>query len=175
MAAAGSKSSSQDTDTRTCAPWLAYATGPTAYLSRPSQQAHRNPDADGGNDAPRLEKHVTREPAEYQHPASGRVYRVGDPAHHFARLVQGLARQCESFLYHYERRLEAHDYLQQHIEWTSDPDRIARAMKETIAAIDQAYNHIIMERTMPDFGLGEQDEEWYRKYGSVDKEKTDGV
>ena len=43
---------------------------------------------------------------DYTHPASGRVYREGDPAHHFAQLARGLARECEHFLYHYGSRLE---------------------------------------------------------------------
>lgn len=103
----------------------------------------------------------------YIHPDSGREYREGDPAHRFAQLAGVLARECESFLYHYERRLKDHDYLDQQREWVSDPDRIARAMAHTIKALDEAYTAVTVDRTMHEYGLGKCDEEWERKYGEV--------
>jgi hypothetical protein len=103
----------------------------------------------------------------YSHPASGRLYREGDPAHHFAQLVQALARQCADFQYHYERRLKDFDYLAQHTEWPSDPERIARTMGRTIEQIDKAYTDVVCDRTMHEYGLGVQDDEWQRKYGDV--------
>jgi hypothetical protein len=103
----------------------------------------------------------------YIHPGSGREYREGDPAHHFAVLVQALARECESFLHHYGQRLEGHDYLAQYREWPSDPDRIARAMGDTIEALDTAYTSVVADETMHQYGLGKKDDEWQRKYGVV--------
>ncbi|MGW1744567.1 hypothetical protein ACWCRD_02895 [Streptomyces sp. NPDC002092] len=106
----------------------------------------------------------------YSHPASGRLYREGDPAHHFAQLVQALARQCADFQYHYERRLKGCDYLAQQAEWPSDPERIARTMGRTIEQIDKAYTDVVCDRTMHEYGLGKQDVEWQRKYGNVSPE-----
>ena len=103
----------------------------------------------------------------YTHPESGRVYREGDPAHHFAQLTHVLAEECRQFLHHYGRRLEGRDYLTQQLEWPSDPDRIARAMAHTIEALDKAYTAVVVDRTMHEYGLGEQDGEWQRKYGDV--------
>lgn len=102
---------------------------------------------------------------EYTHPDSGRIYREGDPAHRFAQLVAALNRQCEEFQQHHEARLAGKDYLQQHATWLSDPDRIARAMRSTLAAIDEAYTAVTVDRDLPSYGLGTQDEEWRRKYG----------
>jgi hypothetical protein len=104
---------------------------------------------------------------DYTHPESGRVYREGDPAHHFAQLVQVLASECESFLHHFGRRLEGKDYLAQFREWPSDPDRIARAMATTIEALDKAYSRVNADETMHRYGLGKKDDEWQRKYGDV--------
>jgi hypothetical protein len=95
------------------------------------------------------------------------VYRDGDPAHHFAELARGLAEECRQFLYHYERRLDGRDYLAQHLEWLSDPDRIARTMGYTIAALDKAYTAVTVDRHLHEYGLGRQDDEWHRKYGNV--------
>ena len=105
----------------------------------------------------------------YIHPASGREYREDDPAHRFAELTQVLARECESFLHHYERRLDGRDYLDQQREWLSDPDRIARAMAHTIAALDKAYTAVVVDQTMHEYGLGKQDDEWRRKYGAIER------
>jgi len=102
---------------------------------------------------------------DYTHPDGGRVYREGDPAHRFALLVLGLARECEQFLRHYERRLSGRDYLAQHREWLSDPDRIARAMATTIAELDKAYTAVTIDRDNWQYGLGRRDDEWERKYG----------
>ncbi|MGH9250162.1 MAG: hypothetical protein ACRD0W_11665 [Acidimicrobiales bacterium] len=103
--------------------------------------------------------------SDYKHPDSGRIYREGDPAHHFARLVAGLARECDEFLRHYRDRLADRDYLGQHSAWPSDPERIARAMAHTIAAIDRATTDVVVDRDAHRYGLGDQDDEWQRKYG----------
>jgi hypothetical protein len=108
--------------------------------------------------------------AEYVHPASGRTYREGDPAHHFALLAIALAEQARSYIDHYERRLDGHDYLDQHLTWLSDPDRIARAMAHTIAALDKAYTAVTVDRDMHMYGFGTQDDEWQRKYGQVPRD-----
>lgn len=105
--------------------------------------------------------------AAYRHPASGRMYLEDDPAHYFARLLHILREECEQFIYHYDDRLKGEDYLDQYVTWPSDPDRIARAMKHTIESIDKAYTAITVDKTMPDYGLGQRDEEWHRKYGEV--------
>jgi hypothetical protein len=106
----------------------------------------------------------------YVHPDSGREYREGDPARRFAQLTNVLAQECERYLHHYERRLEGKDYLAQHLEWPSDPDRVARAMGQTIADLDKAYTSVITDRTMHEYGLGKKDDEWERKYGEVRQE-----
>jgi hypothetical protein len=103
--------------------------------------------------------------SEYTHPASGRVYEEGDPAHRFAVLAAGLARQCETFLHHYRERMADTDYLDQHTTWPSDPGRIARAMSDTLAAVEQAYTDVIVDRDAHEYGLGTRDDEWTRKYG----------
>jgi hypothetical protein len=105
--------------------------------------------------------------AEYVHPASGRTYREDDPARHFAQLAWVLAEEARRYIYHYERRLHGHDCLDQHLTWLSDPDRIARAMAHTIAALDKAYTAVTVDRDMHTYGLGTQDDEWQRKYGQV--------
>lgn len=102
---------------------------------------------------------------EYIHPESGRAYREGDPAHYFAQLAQALRRQCEEFIRHYDERLAGRDYLNQHATWLSDPDRIARSMAHTIAALDKQYTAVTVNRDLHTYGLGRQDEEWQRKYG----------
>jgi hypothetical protein len=105
--------------------------------------------------------------SSYIHPDSGREYREGDPAHHFAQLSAALASQCERFLEHYRRRLDGHDYLQQYHEWLSDPGHIAQTMGYTIEALDKAYTAVTVDRTLHEYGLGKRDEEWERKYGRV--------
>lgn len=105
----------------------------------------------------------------YIHPESGREYRESDPAHHFGALTHVLAQQCERFLYHYNRRLKDHDYLEQQQTWPSDPDRIARSMAHTIDSLDKAYTAVVVDRTMHEYGLGKQDAEWERKYGKVEQ------
>jgi hypothetical protein len=102
---------------------------------------------------------------DYVHPGSGRTYREGDPAHYFAELVRGLARECEDFLHHYGRRLEEQDYLAQFTEWPSDPGSIARSMGYTIESLDKAYTAVVVDKSLHLYGLGKQDEEWHRKYG----------
>lgn len=103
----------------------------------------------------------------WTHPESGRAYREDDPAVYFMKLAHGLRRECEEFIRHYDERLDGRDYLQQHLIWRSDPDRIARAMAHTIAALDKAYTAITVDRTLYEYGLGVRDEEWERKYGKV--------
>jgi hypothetical protein len=103
----------------------------------------------------------------YIHPGSGREYREGDPAQRFAELTRVLAEECRYFLHHYEQRLDGRDYLVQHREWPSDPDRIARAMGRTIEALDEAYTSVVADETMHQYGLGKKDDEWQRKYGVV--------
>jgi hypothetical protein len=102
---------------------------------------------------------------DYTHPTSGRVYREGDPAHRFAVLAAALERQCEEFRRHYQARLSGRDYLDQHLEWPSDPDRIARAMATTITELDKAYTAVTVDRDNWQYGLGQRDDEWERKYG----------
>ena len=104
---------------------------------------------------------------DYRHPASGRIYREGDPAHRFAQLVHILANECGAFLDHHAHRLADRDYLKQHTEWSSDPERIARAMAHTIAELDKAYTAVVVDRDLPDYGLGSWDDEWQRKYGKT--------
>jgi hypothetical protein len=104
---------------------------------------------------------------EFTHPESGRVYKESDPACYFAQLTRVLAEECRRFLYHFEGRLDGKDYLAQHLEWPSDPDRVARAMGATLAALDKAYTAVITDRTMHEYGLGRKDDEWERKYGEV--------
>lgn len=104
----------------------------------------------------------------YEHPASGRTYRQGDPAHRFAQLSSALARQCDEFLHHYRERMEDGDYLAQTKVWLSDPHRIARSMQDTIEALDEAYTSVVVDETSYQYGLGEQDDDWQRKYGPVD-------
>ncbi len=108
---------------------------------------------------------MTDEP--YIHPASGRGYREEDPAVYFMKLAHALRRECEAFIHHYDTRLDGHDYLQQHLEWPSDPDRIARSMGHTIAALDKAYTAVTVDRMLHEYGLGVRDEEWERKYGTA--------
>jgi hypothetical protein len=103
---------------------------------------------------------------DHVHPDSGRVYRQEDPAVRFAKLAHALRRQCEQFIEHYDNRLAGRDFLQQHAIWPSDPDRIARAMGHTIASLDTAYTDIVVDRTMHEYGLGTQDDQWQRKYGT---------
>jgi hypothetical protein len=103
----------------------------------------------------------------YTHPASGRTYREEDSAAYFARLAHALRRESEDFIHHYDTRLKGRDYLDQQREWLSDPDRIARAMAHTIAALDKAYTAVTVDRTMHEYGLGKRNEEWERKYGEV--------
>ena len=104
---------------------------------------------------------------DYTHPGSGRVYREDDPALYFARLAQALAAECEQFICYYETRLKGKDYLGQKREWPSDPDRIARSMGYTIAALDKAYTAVTVDEHLHEYGLGRQDDEWRRKYGDV--------
>ena len=99
---------------------------------------------------------------DYVHPDGGRRYREGDPAHRFAQLAQFLANEAREFVDHYDRRLKDRDYLMQHTEWTSDPDRIAHAMAATIAELRKAYTATIVDRE-----LTIMDDEWRRKYGST--------
>lgn len=106
---------------------------------------------------------------DYIHPESGRAYREGDPAHRFATLAAALARQCRAFTDHYSRRLEGHDFLAQHAEWPSDPDRIARTMANTIAELDKAYTAVIGDRDAHKWGLVQRNDEWHRKYGEVEQ------
>jgi len=106
---------------------------------------------------------------DYTHPKSGRTYREGDPAHHLAQLTQTLANQCERYLSEYRRQLADTDYLDQYHTWPGDPDRVARTMARTIEAIDKAYTDVCSDRTMHEYGLGKQDDEWHRKYGQVEK------
>jgi hypothetical protein len=104
---------------------------------------------------------------DYKHPDGGRIYREGDPAHHFAELAAALRRECEDFIDHYDRRMAGRDYLGQSFTWPSDPDRIARSMSDTMQALDKAYTRIIVDRSMHEYGLGGKDDEWQRKYGDV--------
>lgn len=108
---------------------------------------------------------------DYVHPDSGRRYREGDPAHHFARLAGFLAEEARQFIEHYERRLKDRDYLAQHLEWPSDPDRIARAMAATIKKLDEAYTAVVVDRDMPNYGLGARDADWERKYMPGSRER----
>ena len=103
----------------------------------------------------------------WTHPESGRVYEDDDPVVRFVKLTAGLARQCQEFSRQYEARMADSDYLAQHVTWPSDPGRIARAMSDTLAAIDQAYTDVIVDRDAPDYGLGTQDDEWARKYSDA--------
>jgi hypothetical protein len=103
--------------------------------------------------------------SDYAHPDGGRIYREGDPAHHFAELTRILAEQARQYINHYERRMAGRDYLGQHLTWLSDPDRLARSMGHTIAAIDKAYTAVVVDRDLPFYGLGQRDEDWQRKYG----------
>ncbi len=109
----------------------------------------------------------------YIHPTSGREYHEEDPAVYFMKLAHALRRQCEDFIYHYDGRLKDTDYLQQHGVWPSDPDRIARSMGHTIAALDKAYTAVTVDKTMHEYGLGKRDEEWERKYGKVEGSPDD--
>ncbi|MFI5973544.1 hypothetical protein [Streptomyces sp. NPDC051452] len=103
----------------------------------------------------------------FTHPASGRTYVEDDPAAHFATLVGVLARQCDAFLYHHQRRLKGLDYLAQHTEWSSDPSNIARTMAHTIEQLDKAFTAVVCDRTLHEYGLGQKDDDWQRKYGPV--------
>lgn len=103
----------------------------------------------------------------WRHPQSGRLYREGDPAHDFARLTHALHQMAAQFVDQYERRLAGRDYLVQHQMWDGDPDRIARLMADMIAKLDKAYTRVHANRTLPDYGLGQRDEEWQRRYGPV--------
>lgn len=116
---------------------------------------------------------MTMEPETYVHPKSGRAYQEDDPATYFMRLAHALRQQCEAFIDHYDQRLADHDYLAQHTEWTSDPDRIARSMAHTIATLDKQYTAVTVDRDLHRFGLGRKDEEWQRKYGEVPR--TEGA
>ena len=105
--------------------------------------------------------------SDYIHPKSGRVYREGDPAHHFAQLAAALRRQCENFVHYYDSQMGSRDYLAQRAIWLGDCDRIARSMADTIAVLDKAHTAIIIDRDLHEYGLGHKDEEWQRKYGPV--------
>lgn len=105
--------------------------------------------------------------SEYVHPASGRTYREGDPAHRFAQMAHALRSECEQFLHYFDRVDEnaETDYLRLLAGWQSDPERIARSMRETLKAIDQAYSDVVADRDAYRYGIGKQDDEWHRKYG----------
>lgn len=105
----------------------------------------------------------------YIHPESGREYREDDPAHYFAVLASGLAEQCRQFLYHYEQRLKGSDYLAQYTEWLSDPGHLAQTMAHTIDRLDKAYTAVTVDKSLHQYGLAKQDDEWRRKYGDVDQ------
>lgn len=105
--------------------------------------------------------------ADYIHPDSGRVYREGDPAHYFVQMAAGLRRQCEEFVHYYDTLMAGRDYLQQRTIWQGDPDRIARSMAHTIAALDKAHTAVVVDRDLHEYGPGRQDEEWQRKYGKL--------
>ena len=106
----------------------------------------------------------------WRHPASGRGYREGDPAHYFVIMARALRQQAEAFVAEYDRRLADRDYLDQHHAWwgNSDADRMVRLLIETTGDVNKAYTAVLRDRDMPDFGLGRRDEEWQRKYGPVD-------
>lgn len=104
---------------------------------------------------------------DHTHPDSGRVYREEDSAVRFAKLAHALRRQCDEFIRHYDTRLAGRDYLGQHLTWPSDPDRIARSMGHTIEALDKAYTDVTVDRSLWEWGLGEKDAEWQRKYGDA--------
>ena len=105
---------------------------------------------------------------DYVHPDSGRVYREEDPAVRFIKLAHALRQQCEDFIHHYDSRMAGRDYLGQHLTWPSDPDRIARSMGRMIESLDKSYTDVTVDRSMHEWGLGQKDEEWQRKYGPVD-------
>ena len=104
---------------------------------------------------------------DWKHPETGRVYREEDPAVRFIKLAHALRRQCEYFIHHYDTRMAGRDYLGQYATWPSDPDRIARSMGSMIQSLDKAYTAITVDRSMHEYGLGEQDDEWQRKYGDM--------
>ena len=111
----------------------------------------------------------------YIHPASGREYHEGDPAHRLARLTHALAGQCERFLDEYRRQLAETDYLDQYRTWPGDCDQVARTMARTIELIDKAYSDVTSDRTMHEYGLGKKDAEWERKYGPLNRDGDQGV
>lgn len=104
---------------------------------------------------------------DYVHPDSGRAYREDDPAVRFGKFAAALRRQCEEFIQHYDERMAGRDYLGQHVTWPSDPDRIARSIGRTVEALDKAYTDVVVDRSLWEWGLGEKDDEWQRKYGKV--------
>jgi hypothetical protein len=114
---------------------------------------------------------MTPKPAEYVHPRSGRIYREGDPAHRFAQLVAGVARQCEEFGRYVQPLLEA-DYLDQRAAWMGDCERITRSLARTIEQIEEAHTDVVVDRDYHRYGLGTQDDEWQRKYGAVPADAT---
>jgi hypothetical protein len=107
--------------------------------------------------------------AGYIHPASGREYYEGDPAHRLARLTHALAGQCERFLDEYRRQLADTDYLDQYRTWPGDCDQVARTMARTIELIDTTYSDVTSDRLLHEYGLGKKDAEWERKYGTVER------
>lgn len=111
--------------------------------------------------------------ADYRHPASGRIYREGDPAHDFARLARHLRDQCERFIDQYDRRLADRDYLGQYQTWSSDPDRLRRTIQDTCEAIDKAYTRVTVDWHAPliDFGDPEARAEHERRYGPIEEER----
>lgn len=111
------------------------------------------------------EKMVT---GDYKHPKSGRIYREGDPAHDFVLLLNALRLMAGNFIQEYEKRLRNKDYLEQVNRWQGDMDRIARAMTDTIDALNKAYTAVGVDQWKPDYGLGTRDGEWHRKYGEIE-------
>jgi hypothetical protein len=102
--------------------------------------------------------------ADYQHPASGRTYCKGDPAHRFAQLVEAAAEQAQLFLDHV-KQLDGLDYLDQHRRWVSDPDRSRRALAHILAELDSAYTAVVVDRDIRMYSMDVEDDEWQRKYG----------
>jgi hypothetical protein len=95
--------------------------------------------------------------AQYQHPASGRIYRQGDPAHTYALALRAARRDAEQFLRETEHT-EQMDYL---ASFDARPERATYRLRDDLDWLIHAEKGVLLER----FRREPPDDEWVRKYG----------
>lgn len=94
---------------------------------------------------------------DYTHPASGRIYRIGDPAHTYAQAFASARRVAAQFVRETEHLVDA-DYLNQ---FKQRPDRSTYALRDALDFLFHAEQGVridLYRREPPDA-------EWNRRYG----------